>query len=128
MDTSGALVETNQDDLSILPQMITAWKAVKQETNQLQQQLREKKLRQKALEEVIMRSMKKHNVGVLDLKASNSRLACCTKETKGSLSQKNLESYLGEFMKSTEEAKKALAFIDEKRGRNKKDVLTFESL
>ncbi len=126
MDTS--IVETTGDDISILPQMITAWKAVKAETNQLQQQIREKKVRQKALEEVIMRTMKKHNVGQLDLKASNSRLSCATKETKGSLSQKNLESYLGEYMNSVDEAKKALAFIDEKRGRNKKDVLTFESL
>ena len=125
---SSALVETTGDDINILPQMITAWKAVKTESTQLQQQIREKKLRQKALEEVIMRTMKKHNVGQLDLKASNSRLSCATKETKGSLSQKNLESYLGEFMKSSDEAKKAIAFIDEKRGRNKKDVLSFESL
>jgi hypothetical protein len=127
MDSS-ALVETTGDDINILPQMITAWKAVKAESIQLQQQTREKKLRQKALEEVIMRTMKKHNVGQLDLKASNSRLSCATKETKGSLSQKNLESYLGEYMKSSDEAKKAIAFIDEKRGRNKKDVLSFENL
>ena len=127
MDSS-ALVETTGDDINILPQMITAWKAVKAESIQLQQQTREKKLRQKALEEVIMRTMKKHNVGQLDLKASNSRLSCATKETKGSLSQKNLESYLGEYMKSSDEAKKAVAFIDEKRGRNKKDVLSFENL
>ena len=127
MDSS-ALVETTGDDLSILPQMITAWKAVKGETSQLQQQLREKKLRQKALEEVIMRTMKKHNVGQLDLKASNSRLSCCTKETKGSLSQGKLETFLGEYMKSTEEAKKAIDFINEKRGINKKDVLSFENL
>ena len=127
MDSS-ALVETTGDDINILPQMITAWKAVKAESIQLQQQTREKKLRQKALEEVIMRTMKKHNVGQLDLKASNSRLSCATKETKGSLSQKNLESYLGEYMKSPDEAKKAVAFIDEKRGRNKKEVLSFENL
>jgi hypothetical protein len=127
MDTN-ALVETTGDDLSILPQMITAWKAIKGETNQLQQQLREKKVRQKALEEVIMRTMKKHNVGQLDLKQSNSRLSCCTKETKGSLSQKNLETYLGEYMKSNDEAKKAITFINEKRGVNKKDVLSFENL
>lgn len=127
MDSS-ALVETTGDELNILPQMITAWKAIKGESAQLQQQLREKKLRQKALEEVIMRTMKKHNVGQLDLKASNSRLSCCTKETKGSLSQSKLETYLGEYMKSADEAKKALTFINEKRGVNKKDVLSFENL
>ena len=69
-----AIVETTGDDINILPQMIVAWKAIKSETSQLQQQLREKKLRQKALEEVIMRTMKKHNLGQLDLKASNSRV------------------------------------------------------
>jgi hypothetical protein len=126
MDT--ALVETAGDDLSVLPQMITAWKAFKAETAQVEQQLREKKQRQKALEEVIMRIMKKHNVGQLDLKASNSRLSCITKQTKGSLSQGKLETFLGEYMKSTEEAQKAIKYINEKRGVTQREKLEFENL
>ena len=116
------------DDLPQLPQMISAWKEVQAETTKLKEQLRERKVRQKALEEVILRTMKKHNIGALDLKASNGRLLYRKKQTKGSLSQKNLEGMLGEFLKSNEQAKKAIEFIDEKRGKKTSEVLTFENL
>lgn len=116
------------DDLPQLPQMISAWKEVQAETSKLKEQLRERKVRQKALEEVILRTMKKHNIGALDLKASNGRLLYRKKQTKGSLSQKNLEGMLGEFLKSDEHARKAIEFIDEKRGKKTSEVLTFENL
>jgi hypothetical protein len=116
------------EEISQLPQMISAWKEVQAETNKLKEQLRERKVRQKALEEVILRTMKKHNIGALDLKASNGRLLYRKKQTKGSLNQKNLEGMLGEFLKSDEQAKKAIEFIDEKRGKKTSEVLTFENL
>ena len=132
MDTlpdNSALVDPNpEQDLQILPQMITAWKAVQNETKQLQEQLRERKTRQKALEEVILRVMKKHQIGALDLKASNGRLLYQNKKSKGSLTQRGLQDMLGEFMKSEEQGKKAIEFINEKRGVKTKEVLTFETL
>jgi hypothetical protein len=128
MSTTDIVQQPSGEELSQLPQMISAWKEVQAETTKLKEQLRERKVRQKALEEVILRTMKKHNIGALDLKASNGRLLYRKKQTKGSLSQKNLEGMLGEFLKSDEQAKKAIEFIDEKRGKKTSEVLTFENL
>jgi hypothetical protein len=128
MASTDIVQQPTGDDLPQLPQMISAWKEVQAETSKLKEQLRERKVRQKALEEVILRTMKKHNIGALDLKASNGRLLYRKKQTKGSLSQKNLEGMLGEFLKSDEHARKAIEFIDEKRGKKTSEVLTFENL
>ena len=117
-----------EQDLQILPQMITAWKQVQAETNALNQQIREKKTRQKALEEVILRVMKKHQIGALDLKASNGRLLYKKHQKKGTLNQKNLQEILSEHLNSEEAAKKAIEFIDEKRGIRTSETLTFETL
>lgn len=119
---------TATDDLQQLPQMITAWKEVQAESTRLKEQLRERNVRKKALEEVIMRIMKTHNIGALDLKASSARLLHKQKQSKGSLNKKTMTEYLSEFLKSEEEGKKAVAFMDEKRGVVKRDVLAFENL
>ena len=128
METSNQIIEAPSDELQQLPQMITAWKEVQAETNRLKEMMREKKTRQKALEEVILRTMKKHNIGALDLKASNGRLLYRRKQSKGGLSQKNLQGFLGEFLKDDTKAEQAIAFIDEKRGKKTMEVLSFESL
>jgi len=117
-----------EQDLQILPQMITAWKQVQEEGNKLKEELRERKVRQKALEEVILRIMKKHQIGALDLKASNGRLLYKKRESKGALSQKSLQDMLAEHLKSDDAAKKAVAFIDEKRGKKTMEILSFEQL
>lgn len=128
MDQALAPTNTPDQDLQQLPQMISAWKAIQEETTTLKNQLREKKVRQKALEEMILRTMKNHNIGALDLKASNARLMYKKRQSKGSLNQKSLTEMLSEYMKSDEEAKKAVAFIDEKRGVKTMEVLSFEKL
>jgi hypothetical protein len=120
--------DSREPELQQLPQLIVAWKKVREESIALKQQLREKKVSQKALEEVIMRTMKKHSIAALDLKQSNGRLSCKKRQTKGSLSQKNLHEFLAEYLKSDESAKKALDFIAEKRGTKTSEVLSFENL
>ena len=117
-----------EQDLQVLPQMITAWKQVQEETNKLKEQMRERKVRQKALEEVILRIMKKHHIGALDLKASNGRLLYKKRQSKGGLSQKSLHDILSEHLKSDDSAKKAIAFITEKRGTKTTESLSFEQL
>ena len=117
-----------EQDLQLLPQMITAWKQVQEEVTRLKDQLRERKVRQKALDEVILRIMKKHNIGALDLKASNGRLLYKKRQAKGGLSQKSLHDILSEHLKSDDAAKKAIAFITEKRGTKTTESLSFEQL
>jgi len=119
---------TADQELQQLPQMITAWKQVQEEATKLKQQMRELNLRKKALEEVILRTMKKHNIGALDLKQSNGRLLYKKRNAKGALSQKSLQGILAEHLKSDEAASKAIAFIDEKRGTRMSETLTFEKL
>ena len=117
-----------EQDLQLLPQMITAWKQVQEEVTRLKDQLRERKVRQKALDEVILRIMKKHHIGALDLKASNGRLLYKKRQAKGGLSQKSLHDILSEHLKSDDAAKKAIAFITEKRGTKTTESLSFEQL
>ena len=117
-----------ETELQQLPQVITAWRKLRDESIDLKEQIRERKVRMKALEEVILRTMKSNSIGALDLKQSNARLLFKNKETKGSLSHKSLEEHLGEFLKSTEEASKAMAYINEKRGVKKLETLSFEKL
>jgi hypothetical protein len=119
---------TAEQELQQLPQMITAWKKVREESVALKEQVRERKVRQKALEEVIMRTMKRHSIGALDLKQSNGRLLYKKRNTKGSLSQKTLHELLAEHLKSDESATKAMDFITEKRGTKMSEVLSFEKL
>ena len=129
MNPDTAIVEPSaEQDLQILPQMITAWKQVQGEIEALKQQLREKSTKKKALDEVILRVMKKHQIGALDLKASNGRLLFKKRQAKGALSQKGLQDMLAEHLKSEDAAKKAIEFIDEKRGVKTMETLTFEKL
>ena len=129
MSSSSQELTPNADvELQQLPQLITAWKKVREETVALKEQLRERKVRMKALEEVILRTMKKNSIGALDLKQSGGRLLYKKREAKGSLSQKSLQEYLAEHLKSDEAATKALDFISEKRGKKTMETLSFEKL
>jgi hypothetical protein len=119
---------TPEQELQQLPQMITAWKKVREESIALKLQVRERKLRLKALEEVIMGTMKRHSIGALDLKQSNGRILYKKKQAKGSLTQKGLHELLSEHLKSDDAATKALDFITEKRGTKLLETLSFESL
>ena len=115
-------------ELQQLPQLITAWKKVREESVALKEQIRERNVRMKALEEVILRTMKKNSIGALDLKQSGGRLLYKKRESKGSLSQKSLQEYLAEHLKSDEAATKAIDFISEKRGKKTMETLSFEKL
>ena len=119
---------TPEQDLQQLPQMITAWKKVREESIALKDQVRERKVRIKVLEEIIMRTMKHNSIGALDLKQSNGRILYKKKESKGSLTHKGLHDLLAEHLKSDDAAKKALDFITENRGTKMSETLSFESL
>jgi len=126
--TSQELSPNADVELQQLPQLITAWKKVREESVALKEQMRERKVRMKALEDVILRTMKKNSIGALDLKQSGGRLLYKKREAKGSLSQKSLQEYLAEHLKSDEAATKALDFISEKRGKKTMETLSFEKL
>lgn len=120
-------VEGAPADLTSLPNLIKTWKTLQDETKEIQSALREKKTRMKALEEMILQSMKKNNIGALDLSKSGGRVLYRRKNAKESLGQKNMVKLLGEALKSEQKAAEALKYIDEHRGSKVKETLIYET-
>jgi hypothetical protein len=124
IDTTTPLTE--QQELQTLRQIIVTWRELESESSDLAQQVREKKKRQKALEEMILRIMKKYNIGALDLKGSGGRLLYRRQTTKESLSAKNLVGLLSRHLKSETAAADAIKFINENRGARVRESLLYE--
>lgn len=117
---------TPEQELAQLPPLIQTWKQIRIELQTLEDQRREKKSRLKAYEDLIMRLMKKHEIGALDLKSSGGRLVYHTRESKAGLSQGSLMQLLTEQMKSEERAKEALQYISEHRSTKTIEKLKYE--
>lgn len=117
---------TDQADLQQLSAFSKAWRDLKKESEEISAILREKRKRMTAVEEVILRIMKKNEIGALDLKSSGGRLLYKSQTKKGPLPQKDLARLLAEHLKSEDEATKALQYISENRGTKVKESLLFE--
>lgn len=81
-------VQADQQELLSLKDIIVSWREIDSEVSELNAQIREKRKRQKTLEEMILRIMKKNNIGALDLKGSGGRLLYRRQTTKGTLNVK----------------------------------------
>ena len=132
VDGGGALVivdtsqQTEQQELESLRQVITTWRGLEKEVTELNQQVREKRKRMKAMEEMILRIMKKHNIGALDLTGSGGRLLYCRSVRKAALSTKTLTGLLAQHLKSETAAADALKYITEHREAQPRDRLLYE--
>ena len=124
--TAGIQAPTEANELQQLSLVIKTWQELSKETEDISAQLREKKKRQHALEEMILRIMKKNNIGALDLKSSGGRLIYRKKTTKGTLAQKDLSRLLADYMKSEKTATEALQYITDHRGSKVKESLLYE--
>ncbi len=125
-DATGIQAPTDQNELQQLSLVIRTWRDLQKETDELTAALKEKKKRKVALEEMILRIMKKNNIGALDLASSGGRLLYRRKTTKGSLGQKDMVRLLGEHMKSEQKAAEALQYIAEHRGSKVKESILYE--
>jgi len=121
-------LQVPENDLQQLPQMIIQWKQTQEEVKNLKEQIRDLNIREKAYREVIMRVMKKNSIGTLDLQQSQRRIVYNTKEKKKGISAKQLVGQLGEFLKSEEEGKKAVDFLQGKRQTTSVETLVLEKL
>jgi len=117
---------TEQQELQNLKQIIVAWRQMNSEVADLNSQVREKRKRMKALEEMILRIMKKNNIGALDLKGSGGRLLYRRQTTKCTLNGKTLTELLSQHLKSETAATDALKFINENRGSKVRESLLYE--
>ena len=117
---------TEQQELQTLRQIIVTWRELESECTELSQQVREKKKRQKALEEMILRIMKKYNIGALDLKGSGGRLLYRRQTTKTGLNPKVLTGLLAQHLKSETAAADAIKFINDNREAKVRESLLYE--
>jgi len=123
------VVDTNpiseQQELQNLRQIIVTWRELEAEVSTLNAQVREKNKRKKALEEMILRIMKKFNIGALDLK-SGGRLLHRKQTTKAALNPKVLTGLLSTHLKSETAAADAIKYINENREARARESILFE--
>ena len=127
---STVVVDTNsiteQQELQNLRQIIVTWRELANESSTLNEQVREKRKRQKALEEMILRIMKKYNIGALDLTGSGGRLLHRKQTTKGALNPKVLTGLLATHLKSETAAAEAIKYINDNREARVRESLLYE--
>jgi hypothetical protein len=114
-------------DLTTLPALIKTWKELESETKELREQVREKTKRLKVMEEMILQSMKRNNIGALDLRNSGGRILYRKKASKESLGPKTIVKLLGEHMKSETAAAAALKYMEEHRGSRTRESILYEA-
>lgn len=114
------------NELKQLSTIITNWKEQTAELKTMNEQVREKRKRLKVMEEMILRIMKKHNIGALDLKGSGGRILYRRSSSKTSINDKILFNLLSEHLKSETNAAAAVKFINERRDTKAKESLVYE--
>jgi len=119
-------VLTEAQELQNLKDIIVQWKQLEGEVSVLASQMSEKKKKLKLLDDMILRSMKKHNIGALDLKGSGGRLLYRRQTTKVSLNPKTISTLLTQHLKSETAATDALKYINEHRGSKVRESLLYE--
>ena len=124
LDSAEALTE--QQELQNLRQIIVTWRGLEGEVSTIGAQVREKRKRMKALEEMILRIMKKYTIGALDLKGSGGRLLYRRQSSKASLNPKVLTDLLTKHLKSEEAAAAAIKYITENREATVRESLMYE--
>jgi hypothetical protein len=124
IDTANPITE--QQELQNLRQIIATWREIESEVSTLNSELREKRKRMKALEEMVLRIMKKYNIGALDLKGSGGRLLYRRQTTKTALNPKVLTGLLATHLKSETAAAEAIKYIGEHRESRVRESLLYE--
>jgi hypothetical protein len=122
-NSEGTLTTPQENEIATLTHSIVEWRRLKEEAEEFRQQLKERSKKMKALEEVILRVMKNHNIGALDLKSSGGRVLFKKSKRQAGLGQKNLVKLMSEGLNSEEKANELMKYIQEHR-----EVVTKESI
>lgn len=126
MATADAIVAPQENEMTNLSNAIIEWRRLSDEVTEFRQQIKERNKKMKALEGVIVRIMKTHNIDALNLKNSGGRILYKKQKKQSGLGQKNLQKFLAQYMKSEDEAKKAMEFIQAQRDTVESEKITFE--
>jgi len=123
---SEALTNPQENDIAMLTHSIIEWRRLKEENDSRKQQMREASTKMKALEEIIVRVMKSHNIGALDLKNSGGRVLFKKQKRQAGLGQKNMEKLIAEHLESQEKAQNLMKYIQEHREVVIKETIQYE--
>jgi hypothetical protein len=117
------LTTPQENELAMLTHSIIEWRRLKEENDTRKIQVREANTKMKALEDIIVRVMKSHNIGALDLKNSGGRVLFKKQKRQAGLGQKTMERLIAEHLESQEKAQHLMNYIKEHR-----EVVTKESI
>jgi hypothetical protein len=120
------IVAPQENEMTNLSNAIIEWRRLSDEVTEFRQQIKERNKKMKALESVIVRVMKNHNIDALNLKNSGGRVLYRKQKKQSGLGQKNLQKFLAVYMKSEDEAKKAMEFIQQQRDVVEKESIKYE--
>jgi hypothetical protein len=121
-----SLTTPQDNDMGTLTHSIIEWRRLKEDCDEARQHLREKGKKMKALEEVILRIMKNHNIGALDLKSSGGRVLYKKGKRAGALGQKTLAKLMSDGLQSEEKALELMKYIQEHRGEIVTEKIAYE--
>jgi hypothetical protein len=122
----GTLTTPQENEMATLTNSIIEWRRLKDDSEEIRQQIKEKSKKMKALEEVILRVMKNHNIGALDLKSSGGRVLYKKQKRQAGLGQKNMMKLMSEHLKSDEKAQDLMKYIQEHREVVMKESIAYE--
>ena len=117
------LTTPQENELAMLTHSIIEWRRLTEENDTRKVQVREANTKMKALEDIIVRVMKSHNIGALDLKNSGGRVLFKKQKRQAGLGQKTMERLIAEHLESHEKAQHLMNYIKEHR-----EVVTKESI
>jgi predicted GNAT family N-acyltransferase len=120
------LTNPQDNELATLTHSIIEWRRLKEESDGLKQHLREMSKKMKVLEEIIVRVMKAHNIGALDLKNSGGRVLFQKQKRQAGLGQKNMEKLITDFLQSEEKARELMTYVQEHREVVIKESIRYE--
>jgi Family of unknown function (DUF5760) len=124
--TTTAIMTPKENEMTTLTHSIIEWRRLKEDCEEIRQQIKEKSKKMKVLEEVILRIMKGHNIGALDLKSSGGRVLFKKQKRQVGLGQKNMMKLVTEHLKSEEKAKELLNYLQEHREVVIKESIQYE--
>lgn len=123
---SETLTTPQDNEIVTLTHSIIEWRRLKDESDTLRQQLKERSKKMKVLEEVILRVMKGNNIGALDLKNSGGRVLYKKQKRQAGLGQKNMMTLMAAGLQSEAKAAELMKYIQEHREVIMKESIAYE--
>lgn len=109
------IIAPQENDLATLTYSIIEWRRLKVENDAVRDAVRERTKKMKALEDIIVRVMKSHNIGALDLKNSGGRVLFNKQKRQVGLNQKTMSKLVSEYLQSNDAAQELMKYIQEHR-------------